>query len=312
MSYNIIFAGTPEFSVRTLDALIHSRHKIKAVYTQPDRPKGRGQKLEASPVKAFALQHDLPIYQPSTLRDEHEQQILQSLQADLMIVVAYGLLLPLTILQAPTFGCLNVHASLLPRWRGAAPIQRAILAGDTHTGVTIMQMNEGLDTGDMLFKTECEITNTDTSRTLHEKLATLGANALIKTLDELSQIHPERQNHALANYAHKIKKEEAKLDWTKPALQLDRQIRAFNPWPVATFENRGEVIRIFAADVLAQQTQTQQPGTIIQVSAQGIDVATGCGILRIKTLQFPGARALAVGEVLNARQEEFTVGCVLT
>ncbi len=291
-------------------SLLNSRHTIKAVYTQPDRPAGRGQKLMASPVKELALQHQLPVYQPVTLRDANEQQKLAALEADIMVVVAYGLLLPLPVLTAPKLGCLNIHASLLPRWRGAAPIQRAILAGDTTTGVTIMQMNEGLDTGDMLYKVECSITAEDTSLTLQQKLAQLGADALLKTLDQLPAIQPEVQNNSLANYAHKITKEEAKLDWTLPAIELDRKIRAFLPWPVAFTQCGDHLLRIFAAEVVDKEV-SKAAGTIVAVSANGIDIATGQGILRIKSLQFPGGRQLPVADVLNARQNEFAPGKTL-
>jgi methionyl-tRNA formyltransferase len=310
-SYKIIFAGTPQFSVNALSALIQSRHIVKAVYTQPDRPAGRGQKLTASPVKELALQHHLPVYQPVTLRNEQEQQILASLEADLMIVVAYGLILPLPVLQAPKLGCINIHASLLPRWRGAAPIQRAILAGDTLTGITIMQMNEGLDTGDILYKTECSIGTHATSLTLQTELAELGALALLNTLDQLSVIQPESQENSAATYAHKISKEEAKLNWTLPAVELDRKIRAFIPWPIAFIQCGQNNVRIYEAEVVAQQNQLPQPGTIISTSVNGIDVATGQDILRIKKLQLPGGKPLSVADVLNGRQNDFSVGKIL-
>jgi methionyl-tRNA formyltransferase len=306
-SYQIIFAGTPRFSAVTLDALIQSQHKIKAVYTQPDRPKGRGRKLTASPVKELALQHELPIYQPETLRSSDHQKVLADLQADLMIVVAYGLLLPTPVLQAPRLGCLNVHASLLPRWRGAAPIQRAILAGDEKTGITIMQMDEGLDTGGMLYKLDCPIEKNDTSASLHDKLAQLGAQALLSTLDQLETLAFCAQDNALVTYAHKIKKEEAQINWHLPALEIERMIRAFNPWPVAFF---GENIRVWNAVSLSVACQ-ETPGTILQTTHEGIDVATGKNILRLQTLQLPGGRALAVADLLNSRAEIFSAGKML-
>lgn len=307
-TYNIIFAGTPQFSVPVLSALLSSRHTVKAVYTQPDRPAGRGRKLTPSPVKELALHYQLPIYQPITLRNEEEQHRLASLNADLMVVVAYGLLLPQAVLQAPKLGCINIHASLLPRWRGAAPIQRAIFAGDTMTGVTIMQMNEGLDTGDMLYKTDCAIDSRDTSASLHEKLSQLGADALIKTLDRLPSLKPEIQDNSKATYAHKITKEEAKLNWTLTAIELDRKVRAFNPWPIA-FTQRGEqILRIFEAAVIEQKNKTNQPGEIIATSSDGIDVATGAGVLRIKVLQLPGGKVMPVLDILNSRQTDFAVG----
>lgn len=302
-SFNIIFAGTPEFAATTLQALIHSPHTIKAVYTQPDRPAGRGRKLTPSPVKQLALQHDFPVYQPLTLRDAEEQKKLADLQADLMIVVAYGLLLPKPVLDAPKFGCLNVHASLLPRWRGAAPIQRAILAGDTTTGITIMQMDEGLDTGAMLHTIECPIHADDTSEKLHDRLAELGAKALLDTLENFSSMTPIQQDNTLATYAHKIKKEEAELDWNLSAEELERKVRAYNPWPIAFFDG----IRVWEATAQKENT-TAQPGTIVQASAQGIDVATSRGTLRLLKLQLPGGKVLSVADILNARKSEFTVG----
>jgi methionyl-tRNA formyltransferase len=310
-SLNIIFAGTPEFSVVALSALLQANHKIAAVYTQPDRPAGRGRKLTASPVKDLALQHSLPIHQPVTLRDEREQKILKEFNADLMVVVAYGLLLPLAVLKAPRLGCINIHASLLPRWRGAAPIQRAILAGDAETGVTIMQMEQGLDTGPMLYKKTCPILTTDTSHSLHERLAKLGADALITMLDQLAQLTPEVQNNSLATYAHKIAKEEAEIDWQQSAVELDRQIRAFNPWPVSYTTDRGQILRVWEASRLTKECSNVAPGTIMQSSAQGIDVATGESVLRLLKIQLPGARVLPVADVLNARHQEFAPGKIL-
>jgi methionyl-tRNA formyltransferase len=231
-SYNIIFAGTPHFSVAALEALIQSPHKVVAVYTQPDRPSGRGRKLTESPVKQKALEHHLSVYQPLSLKNPEEQQRLADLKADLMVVVAYGLILPKAVLQAPRLGCINIHASLLPRWRGAAPIQRAIVAGDARSGVTIMQMDEGLDTGAMLYKVQCPIEQNDTSEILLNRLSTMGADALLHTLAHLTSIKPEPQDHHLATYAHKITKEEANIDWSEPADVIARKIRGFNPWPV--------------------------------------------------------------------------------
>lgn len=304
--YNIVFAGTPTFAAVILEALLHSHHKIKAVYTQPDRQAGRGQKLSQSPVKEVALKHQLPIFQPNSLREPQEQDKLKSIQADLMIVVAYGLILPKAILMTPRLGCINVHASLLPRWRGAAPIQRAIAEGDTVTGITIMKMDEGLDTGPMLYKQNCPILPTDTTATLHDKLAKVGVEALLHTLMTLETLQGEAQDETSATYAHKIKKEEGKLNWNLPAFELDRQIRAFNPWPVAFFDG----IRVWKAQPLTQPTD-QEPGTILNASHEGIDVATGEGVLRLLEIQLPGGRALSVKEILNARKNEFNPGTML-
>lgn len=309
-SLKIIFAGTPEFAVVALKALLHSSHKIKAVYTQPDRPAGRGRKLTASPIKQVALAHHLPLYQPATLRDENEQKFLKNLSADLMVVVAYGMLLPLNVLHSPRLGCINIHPSLLPRWRGAAPIQRAILAGDTKTGVTIMQMDKELDTGPILHKVECDIQHDDTSQTLHDRLALLGAEALLTTLNHLTHLQLQTQNNALATYADKISKEEARLDWHLSAEELNRKIRAFNPRPIAYIENEIK-LRIWEATVLITETYHASPGKIIAASPQGIDVATGKNTLRLLKVQLPGGRVLPVADMLNAYHTHFAVGKIL-
>lgn len=311
-TFNIIFAGTPEFSAVTLNALLQSPHQIKAVYTQPDRPAGRGRQLTASPVKQLALQHGLDVHQPLTLRDEREQIILREMQADIMIVVAYGLILPLPVLQAPLFGCLNIHASLLPRWRGAAPIQRAILSGDVKTGITIMQMDEGLDTGDMLYKVECPIEKRDTSQSLHDRLAKLGAEALLITLERLAndKLHPENQDESHATYAHKISKDEAELDWSLSAYELDCKIRAFNPWPVVQTMLGDQVIRIWQGEAIDKLEAHATPGKILQLSPNGIDVATAEGILQIQKMQLPGGRVLSAADILNSRREDFIVGAM--
>jgi len=297
----IIFAGTPIFAASSLQALLNSEHEVLAVYTQPDRPAGRGRKLTASPVKTLALEHDLPVLQPESLRDEQTQQALADWQADVLVVVAYGLILPKPVLVAPRLGCINVHASLLPRWRGAAPIQRAILAGDEQTGVTIMQMDVGLDTGDMLHKVVCFIENTDTAETLHNKLATLGATALCDTLELLSNgtAVPEKQNDADANYAEKLQKAEAQIDWTQSAQVLARTVHAFNPWPVAFTRVNDKNLRIWLAQAMDAASDAT-PGTVLTESREGIDVATGDGVLRIHQLQLPGGKTLDARQFLNA------------
>ncbi|MFK5984266.1 MAG: methionyl-tRNA formyltransferase, partial [Pseudomonadota bacterium] len=232
---NIIFAGTPVFAATTLNDLLNSQHNIVAVYTQPDRPSGRGRKLTPGPVKKLAQEYDIQVLQPLNLKLAEDQQILKSFNADIMIVVAYGVILPEIVLTTPKYGCLNIHASLLPRWRGAAPIQRAILAGDKQSGVTIMQMDKGLDTGDMLTISQCDIEANDTASSLHDKLAQLGSIALLATLDKIQNntLVATAQNNELAKYAHKIDKQEGKIDWTKNAINIVRQIQAFNSWPVA-------------------------------------------------------------------------------
>jgi len=296
----IIFAGTPQFAVPSLLALLNSKHTVCAVYTQPDRKAGRGRKLQASPVKSVALEHGIDVYQPISLKNTESQAQLQALQADLIIVAAYGLLLPKTVLEIPSFGCINVHASLLPRWRGAAPIQRALLAGDTITGITLMQMDAGLDTGAMLKIKTCEILPDDTGETLHDRLSYLGAQLLAKTIDEIETLPTTPQDNNLANYAKKLEKAEARLDWQQAAIILERKVRAFNPWPVAQAELFGQTLRIWAAKALPLPPVTTSIGSVIQAQREGIDVVTGEGILRLLTVQRAGGKAISVGDFLNA------------
>jgi len=307
----IVFAGTPEFAAHHLSTLLQGPHRLVGVYTQPDRPAGRGKKLQASPVKQLALEHSLPVLQPPTLKAESAQAELAALEADIMVVVAYGLLLPKAVLEIPRLGCINVHASLLPRWRGAAPIQRAIAAGDTESGVTIMQMDVGLDTGDMLVKARCPIEATDTAGQLHDRLAELGGPALTEALDQLAQgrAQPEVQDDSLSCYAPKITKAEAALDWTLTAEQLERQVRAFNPFPIAHTrrpDNR-DPIRVWAAEALPESSH-QVPGTVIQVRDTGVAIACGEGQLLLKALQLPGKKALPLAELLRGRPDLFRAG----
>ena len=305
----VIFAGTPDFAAQHLHALLDAGINVVAVYTQPDRPAGRGKQLTASPVKLLAQQHQVPVFQPHSLKEAAAQEQLAALQADLMIVVAYGLLLPTAVLEAPRLGCINVHGSLLPRWRGAAPIQRAIWAGDEQTGITIMQMDEGLDTGDMLFKLACPIEPDDTSASLYDKLARLGPEGLLTTLEKLAQgqLQPEKQQDALANYARKLSKEEALIDWQLPAAQLERCIRAFNPWPFSYLVIQEQNVKIWQAQVLAE-SHTAIPGTVLRTGKEGIDVATAEGVLRLLRLQPPGKKPMRAHELLNSRQDWFVPG----
>lgn len=304
----IIYAGTPDFSVAALQALISSEHEIIAVYTQPDRPAGRGRGMHESPVKQLALQHGIPVYQPVSLKDEKAQQEMQALAADLLVVTAYGLLLPPAVLAMPRLGCINIHASLLPRWRGAAPIQRAILAGDKITGITIMQMDEGLDTGDMLTRAECEINDDDTGSTLHDKLMALGAATLLSVLPAIADgSQPAvKQDDAAACYAAKLSKAEAKINWHLPAIEVQRMIRAYNAWPVAFCEyeknNRAAKLRVWQATLNPDEKllSTVIPGAVIAESAAGIDVATADGVLQITELQAEGKRRMSVADFLNA------------
>lgn len=313
---NIVFAGTPDFAASHLQALLTSSHNIVGVYTQPDKPAGRGKKLQASAVKQLALQHHLPVYQPKSLRKPEAQAELAQLKPDVMVVVAYGLILPPAILQTPRLGCLNVHGSLLPRWRGAAPIQRAIWAGDQQTGITIMQMDEGLDTGDMLHKVYCDIDPQDTSATLYAKLAAMGPPALIEVLDRLDTdpYLPEPQDPQLSNYAEKLSKEEGRLNWQCSAIALERCIRAFNPWPMSYFvthNKQGELqtLKVYQAEVLPHQPQPA--GTIIKADKQGIQIATKDGVLNLKQLQPAGKKPMSAQDLLNGRQDWFEVGKVL-
>ncbi|GAB3533540.1 methionyl-tRNA formyltransferase [Photobacterium alginatilyticum] len=308
----IVFAGTPDFAARHLAALLSSQHDVIAVYTQPDRPAGRGKKLTASPVKNIALEHDIPIYQPASLRNADAQQELAALNADIMVVVAYGLLLPTEVLETPKLGCINVHGSILPRWRGAAPIQRSIWAGDTETGVTIMQMDEGLDTGDMLKIATLPIEASDTSATMYEKLAELGPDALVDCLTEIAAgtAVAEKQNDEQANYAKKLSKEEAKIDWSMDAAAIERCIRAFNPWPMSYFAVAEQNVKVWRAEV-ETDNQGKAPGTILSADKQGILVATGEGALRLTELQPPGKKAMKVQDLLNSRRDWFEPGTVL-
>ncbi|MBI6550605.1 methionyl-tRNA formyltransferase [Xenorhabdus lircayensis] len=306
-SLRIIFAGTPDFAARHLAALLNSQYQVVGVLTRPDKPAGRGKKLTPSPVKVLAEEHGIPVFQPKTLRTEESQQWVMAQQADIMIVVAYGLILPQAVLDIPRLGSLNVHGSLLPRWRGAAPIQRSIWAGDQETGVTIMQMDVGLDTGDMLLKAICPITNEDTSASLYEKLADIGPEALLNTLDLITsgKCQPETQDSTLATYAEKLSKDEARMDWNLPAIQLERCVRAFNPWPMSFFLIDDQPIKIWQAEVITEQT-TPVPGTIISADKKGIQVATADGILNITQLQPSGKKAMSATDLLNSKREWFT------
>ena len=290
----LIFAGTPEFAAVALRAIINAGHEVVLVLTQPDRPSGRGMKLRYSAVKEVALAAGIEVFQPQTLREHDAQERLRSFAADAMIVAAYGLILPQAVLDMPRWGCLNIHASLLPRWRGAAPIHRAILAGDGTTGVCIMQMEAGLDTGPVLLVESLPITSCDTTGTLHDKLAELGAQMIVKALHQLP-LKPNPQPGTDACYAVKIEKSEAALDWRLPAAQLDRKIRAFNPFPGAFADLDGFAIKIWRAD---QMTICGTPGQIVSIDTDGIVVACGEGSLRLTELQKPGGKRLPVAQFL--------------
>ncbi|MCQ4314390.1 methionyl-tRNA formyltransferase [Pseudomonas stutzeri] len=305
----IVFAGTPEFAAQHLQALLDADQQVVAVYTQPDRPAGRGQKLMPSPVKQLALQHDIPVYQPQTLRDPVAQTELAGLQADLMVVVAYGLILPQIVLDLPRLGCINSHASLLPRWRGAAPIQRAVEAGDAESGVTVMQMEAGLDTGPMLLKVTTPITRDDTGGTLHDRLAELGSRAVVEAVAalEAGTLQGEVQDDSLATYAHKLNKDEARIDWRRPAVELERLIRAFHPWPICHSSLDGAAVKIHGARLVEGQGA---PGQIIGAGKDGLQVACGEGLLLLTRLQLPNGKPLNFSDLYNSRREQFAPGKV--
>ncbi|VAX00001.1 Methionyl-tRNA formyltransferase [hydrothermal vent metagenome] len=306
----IIFAGTPDFAAIALVDVIKSPHEIVAVYSQPDRPKGRGRKLQASPVKTLALEHSIPVEQPLNFKASDTVDTLANYNADVMIVAAYGLLLPENVLSTPQYGCLNIHASLLPAWRGAAPIQHAILAGDTQTGITIMQMDKGLDTGDMLNKITCDIANDDTASSLHDKLALLGGPLMLDTLETLQNktLKPEKQNDQLSTYAAKLSKSQAQIDWSQSADAILLQIRALNSWPVAQSSIQNNVIRIWQAQKTTHASSNHKPGTIIAVDKKTIVVACVDGAIAIKNLQRVGSKAMSTTDFLNGHAKLVALG----
>ncbi|MGC3873761.1 methionyl-tRNA formyltransferase [Halomonas sp. GXIMD04776] len=325
-SLRVIFAGTPEFAAESLRALLASSHELVAVYTQPDRPAGRGRKLIPSPVKALALEHGIPVHQPQSMKDTSTRQALDALDADVMVVAAYGLILPQAVLDTPRLGCLNVHASLLPRWRGAAPIQRAIEAGDSETGITIMQMDAGLDTGDMLLTRTVPIDTTTVGGDLHDRLAQLGGEAIVAALNALATdtLTATPQPADGVTYAHKLSKAEAQLDFTCFADELARRIRAFNPWPVAWTILDGQPLRLWSAEPEAENPEashqttppdsTLQPGTLLTPAPDALRIACGpqgTQVLRVTRAQLPGGKPLTARELLNARAERFAAGTLL-
>ncbi len=298
----IIFAGTPDFAVPALQMLIASGHEICAVYTQPDRPAGRGRKLTPSPIKQLALQADIPVYQPQTLKTAEDLAQLQALNADLMIVVAYGLLLPQAVLDAPKLGCINIHGSLLPRWRGAAPIHRALMAGDEQTGITIMNVIKKLDAGDMLHKEYCDIEADATSSDLHDRLSELGATGLKKVLEQIEQgnLKAETQDESLVTYAAKLEKHEAQLDWQSSALELDRKIRGLNSWPVAQTLLQGKVLRVWRAQI--SEEDFALPAGQLRQQGGRLTVGTGDGALDLLEVQLPGGKRVEIKAFLNSHQ----------
>ncbi len=306
----IIFAGTPEFAATHLEGLLQSGHQVVAVYTQPDRPAGRGKKLQSGPVKKRAEEAGIPIFQPASLKPELAQQELAEIGADVMVVVAYGLILPQAVLDTPSIACLNVHASLLPRWRGAAPIQRAIEAGDDETGITIMQMDAGLDTGNMLASATCAIKQSTTAASLHDELAQIGVPLLLDVLKTLPEhlTAGQQQDDQLATYADKILKPEAQINWSEDAQLISRKIRAFNPFPVCHTFIGDERVKIHLATAIQESTQKALAGAIVSADSEGIIVACGNGQLCITHLQLPGAKTLSAEQVLHAKSALFAPG----
>jgi methionyl-tRNA formyltransferase len=305
----IVFAGTPEFAAASLQAILEkqatNKYDVVGVYTQPDRPAGRGQKLVQSPVKQLALTNNIPVFQPLNFKLDEDKAQLAELNADLMIVAAYGIILPKVVLDTPKLGCINVHASLLPRWRGAAPIHRALIAGDGETGITIMQMDVGLDTGDMLLKAFCDIKPTDTSATLHDRLALIGGDTLIEALEMLkaNTLVPEAQDDSLTCYAAKLTKQEANINWSASAELIERQIRGLSPWPVAYTNSLAGVMKIHAANIASVSDEASTPGDILVVSKEGIIVATGQGSILITDIQFAGGKRMKIQDALNGKHK---------
>ncbi len=312
----IVFAGTPDFSVPALDALVTAGHEVVAVYTQPDRPAGRGRQLRESPVKRRAVELKIPVRQPESLKQAAEVDALRALNAELMVVVAYGLILPREILAIPRLGCINVHASLLPRWRGAAPIQRAIMAGDTQTGVSIMQMDEGLDTGPVLLQVTIDISADETGGSLHDRLAQAGGDALIDAINGLAALDngatgivPTPQDNDQASYASKLSKAEALIDWSQSAKKLAHMVRAMNPWPVAETSWRGKQLRIWEATVQDNDAvESGNPGCVRQADTNGICVSCGDGVLVLQQVQLAGGKPMRVADFINAH--DMTDACL--
>lgn len=306
----IVFAGTPDFAALNLQALLDSEHQVVAVYTQPDKKGKRKNQMAPRPVKDLALAHDIPVFQPHSLKTEEEQQVLANLEADIMVVVAYGMLLPKAILDTPKNGCINVHGSILPRWRGAAPVERSMLAGDAETGVTIMQMDEGLDTGDMLLITKTPITDKDTSLAVFERLSELGTKALVDTLSQIQAgtLTPEKQNNDLATYAKKLSKDEGVIDWSLPAAEIELKIRTLSPRIAVTFEMGEDKIKLLQCELLEQQGT---PGEILPSDKKSIVVACGEGAIKLKQLQLPGKKPMDSAAILNSKREQFSAGVTL-
>ncbi|WWO97708.1 MAG: methionyl-tRNA formyltransferase [Candidatus Dasytiphilus stammeri] len=309
----IIFAGTPVFAARHLDALLN-QYPVIGVLTQPDKYVGRGNRLVFSPVKQLAIKKNIPILQPESLIEEKIQQQIKTLNADIMVVVAYGKILPQEVLNLPRFGCINIHASLLPRWRGAAPIQRSLCAGDEETGITTIKMNTNIDAGDILHRIHCKIESTDTTATLYDKLSKFGSMSMLATLKQFATgtTCPIKQPEDNISYATKISKQESRIDWTLSAIKIERYIRAFNPWPVSYFMLKDQMIRVWKASIIDSiLSNSSQPGEILQANQHGIKIATSNGVLNIEELQTAGRKVMKVREFLNSKRELFTPGDIV-
>lgn len=309
---NIVFAGTPPFAIPCLEKIYGSEHTITAVYTQPDRPAGRGRKMQASAVKMWAESHSLPIFQPTNFKDQNTINELAELAPDIMVVIAYGLILPKAVLDIPRIACINVHASILPQWRGASPIQHSILHGDKLSGVTIMQMDAGMDTGGIYTIATCAINENDTAGDLHDKISSISAKPLLETINKIEHedLKPTPQDNNLATYAGKISKQDAAIDWSKTSVEIDQQIRAFNPWPIAHTRVGDLVVRIYKASIVLDKSSAN-PGTITAIDKKGITIATSKQSVCIESFQFPGGKAVSVANWLNANRGQLQVGMIL-
>ncbi|MDF1758426.1 MAG: methionyl-tRNA formyltransferase [Legionellaceae bacterium] len=311
-SLRIVFAGTPDFGIPCLEGLLKSDHELVAVYTQPDRPSGRGRKLQSPAVKIWAEENSIPVYQPLNFKNQIDVDELAALTPDVIVVIAYGLILPTKVLNIPMYGCINVHASILPKWRGASPIQHAILNGDLETGVTIMQMDKGMDTGDFYTIETCPIHTDDTTSILHDRLAKIATDPLLKTLEKIAnhQAVATQQDGSQATYSPKITKEDAKINWQQSAKEINQRIRAFSPWPLAFTATPEQAFQVLKAEVINEKNSSL-PGTIVSISKKGMLINTNLGSLLITELRFPGKKTISISDYLNSSRTQLQVGMIL-